>query len=145
MNQVVLKVLPAIACGNTVVLKPSEISPLSALIFAEIMIEAGTPEGVFNMINGTGDVVGNAISRHPDVDMVSFTGSTRAGIEVTKSAADTVKRVTLELGGKRPHLLVGAVGAGEEVREAVRKSVKLCFNNSGQSCNAPTRMLVERR
>ena len=140
MNQVTLKVIPAVAVGCTVVLKPSEIAPMSSLLFAEMMEEAGFPAGVFNLVNGDGPSVGAALSAHPDVDMMSFTGSTRAGIAVTKAAADTVKRVTLELGGKGPNL----VFADTDVAKAVKRGALHCFNNTGQSCNAPTRMLVER-
>ena len=140
VNQVALKVLPAIAVGCTVVLKPSELTPLSAILYAEILHEAGVPKGVFNLVNGDGPVTGAALSRHRDVDMMSFTGSTRAGIAVTKDAADTVKKVTLELGGKSPNILF----ADADVEKAVKRGVFACFYNSGQSCNAPTRMLVER-
>ncbi|MBC6405684.1 MAG: aldehyde dehydrogenase family protein [Rhodospirillales bacterium] len=140
MNQVTLKVVPAVAVGCTVVLKPSEIAPLSSLLFAEMMHEAGFPPGVFNLVNGDGPTLGGAMSRHPDIDMMSFTGSARAGIAVTKAAAETVKRVTLELGGKGPNL----VFADTDVARAVKRGALHCFNNSGQSCNAPTRMLVER-
>lgn len=140
VNQIALKVLPAIAVGCTVVLKPSELTPLSAMLYAEILHEAGVPRGVFNLVNGDGPVTGAALSRHPDVDMMSFTGSTRAGIAVTKDAADTVKKVTLELGGKSPNILF----ADADVEKAVKRGVFGCFYNSGQSCNAPTRMLVER-
>ena len=140
VNQVALKVLPALAVGCTVVLKPSELTPLSAMLYAEILHEAGVPKGVFNLVNGDGPVTGAALSRHPDVDMMSFTGSTRAGIAVTKDAADTVKKVTLELGGKSPNILF----ADADVEKAVKRGVFGCFYNSGQSCNAPTRMLVER-
>ncbi len=140
MNQVTLKVVPAIGVGCTVVLKPSEISPLSAILFAEMIEEAGFPPGVFNLVNGDGPSVGARMSAHPDIDMMSFTGSTRAGIAVSKAAAETVKRVTLELGGKGPNL----VFADTDVARAVKRGTFHCFNNSGQSCNAPTRMLVER-
>jgi aldehyde dehydrogenase (NAD+) len=140
INQITLKVLPALAIGATVVLKPSEYTPLSAALFAEFLDAAGYPAGVFNMVYGDGATVGAAISRHPDVAMVSFTGSTRAGIMVAKDAADTVKRVTLELGGKSPNL----VFTDADLETCVPASVAGCFNNSGQSCNAPTRMLVER-
>ena len=139
VNQVALKVLPALAVGCTTVLKPSELTPLSAMLYAEILHEAGVPKGVFNLVNGDGPVTGAALSRHPDVDMMSFTGSTRAGIAVTKDAADTVKKVTLELGGKSPNILF----ADADVEKAVKRGVFGCFYNSGQSCNAPTRMLVE--
>ncbi|MEO1193534.1 MAG: aldehyde dehydrogenase family protein [Pseudomonadota bacterium] len=140
MNQVTLKVIAAVGVGCTVVLKPSEIAPLSSLLFAEMMEEAGFPNGVFNLVNGDGPTVGAALSAHPDVDMMSFTGSTRAGVAVTKAAADTVKRVTLELGGKGPNL----VFADTDIAKAVKRGAIHCFNNTGQSCNAPTRMLVER-
>src|SRR5690606_5160002 len=140
MNQVTLKVVPAIAAGCTVVLKPSEIAPLSSIVFAEIVDAAGLPAGVFNMVNGDGPSVGEAMSRHPDIDMMSFTGSTRAGVAVSKSSADTVKRVTLELGGKSPNL----VFADSDLEAAVVRGLNHCFENTGQSCNAPTRMLVER-
>ena len=140
MNQVTLKVIPAIGVGCTVVLKPSEIAPISSIVFAEMMDEAGFPAGVFNMVNGDGPTVGEAMSRHPGIDMMSFTGSTRAGIAVTKSSADTVKRVALELGGKSPNL----VFADSDLEAAVVRGLDHCFENTGQSCNAPTRMLVER-
>ncbi|MBP5856851.1 aldehyde dehydrogenase family protein [Marivibrio halodurans] len=140
MNQVTLKVIPALGVGCTVVLKPSEVSPLSAMLFAEMIDEAGFPKGVFNLVNGDGPTVGAAMSSHPDIDMMSFTGSTRAGTAVQKAAADTVKRVTLELGGKGPNLIF----ADTDVAKAVKRGTIHCFNNSGQSCNAPTRMLVER-
>jgi aldehyde dehydrogenase (NAD+) len=140
MNQVTLKVVPALAAGCTVVLKPSEIAPLSSIIFAEIVEEAGFPAGVFNLVNGDGPTVGEAMSRHPGIDMMSFTGSTRAGIAVTKASAETVKRVTLELGGKSPNI----VFADSDLPQAVERGVAHCFENTGQSCNAPTRMLVER-
>jgi len=140
MNQVTLKVVPAVAAGCTVVLKPSEIAPMSSLLFAEMMDEAGFPKGVFNLVNGDGPSVGAALSSHPDVDMMSFTGSTRAGTAVAKAAADTVKRVTLELGGKSPNIVL----ADADLEKAVKRGVIHCFNNTGQSCNAPTRMIVER-
>lgn len=140
MNQVTLKVVPAIAAGCTVVLKPSEIAPMSSMVFAEIMEEAGFPAGVFNLVNGDGLSVGEAMSRHPGIDMMSFTGSTRAGIAVTRAAAETVKRVTLELGGKSPNI----VFADSDLPAAVKRGIAHCFENTGQSCNAPTRMLVER-
>ncbi|WP_323012786.1 aldehyde dehydrogenase family protein [Devosia sp.] len=140
LNQITCKVGPAIAAGCTMILKPSELAPLSALIFAEIMDEAGTPKGVFNLINGDGPTVGAAMSSHPDIDMMSFTGSTRAGIAVAKAAADTVKRVAQELGGKSANILLPDC----DLETAVTKGVKGCFGNSGQSCNAPTRMLVPR-
>ena len=140
MNQVVLKVLPVIATGCTCVLKPSEHTPVSAMLYAEILDEAGVPAGVFNLVNGVGPVVGGALSRHSDVQMMSFTGSTRAGAAVTRDAADSVKRVTLELGGKSPNL----VFADCDLEERVTQSVAECMFNTGQSCDAPTRLLVER-
>ena len=140
MNQVVLKVLPVIATGCTCVLKPSEHTPISAILYAEILHEAGVPAGVFNLVNGVGPVVGSALSRHPDIQMMSFTGSTRAGTAVTREAADSVKRVTLELGGKSPNL----VFADCDLEERVTQSVAECMFNTGQSCDAPTRLLVER-
>jgi aldehyde dehydrogenase (NAD+) len=140
MNQVVLKVLPVIATGCTCVLKPSEHTPISAMLYAEILDEAGVPAGVFNLVNGVGPVVGGALSRHPDVQMMSFTGSTRAGTAVTRDAADSVKRVTLELGGKSPNL----VFADCDLEERVTQSVAECMFNTGQSCDAPTRLLVQR-
>ena len=140
VNQVALKVLPALATGCTVVLKPSELTPLSAMLYADILHEAGVPKGVFNLVNGDGPVTGASLSRHADVDMMSFTGSTRAGIAVTRDAAETVKKVTLELGGKSPNILF----ADADVDKAVKRGVFGCFYNSGQSCSAPTRMLVER-
>ena len=140
MNQVVLKVIPVIATGCTCVLKPSEHTPISAILYAEILHEAGVPAGVFNLVNGVGPVVGSALSRHPDIQMMSFTGSTRAGTAVTREAADSVKRVTLELGGKSPNL----VFADCDLEERVTQSVAECMFNTGQSCDAPTRLLVER-
>ena len=140
MNQVTLKVVPAIAVGCTVILKPSEIAPMSSLLFAEFMDEAGFPNGVFNLINGDGPTVGEAMSQHPEIDMMSFTGSTRAGQSVTKAAAGSIKRVSLELGGKGANI----VFADSDIPKAVRRGALHCFHNSGQSCNAPTRMLVER-
>lgn len=139
MNQVTLKVVPALAAGCTVVLKPSEVAPLSSMLFAEMIAAAGFPAGVFNLVNGDGAGVGTQLSGHPEVDMISFTGSTRAGIAISKNAADTVKRVSLELGGKGANLIFADADA-----KAVVRGVRRCFNNSGQSCNAPTRMLVER-
>ncbi|WP_183154097.1 aldehyde dehydrogenase family protein [Paracoccus siganidrum] len=139
MNQVTLKVIPALLAGNTVVLKPSEIAPLSSIVWTEILDEAGLPKGVYNMVNGDGPGVGTQLSVHPDVEMISFTGSTRAGIAITKAAADTQKKVVLELGGKGANLVFA-----DADDEAVRRGARHCFNNSGQSCNAPTRMLVER-
>lgn len=140
LNQIVCKVAPAIAAGCTVVLKPSEIAPISGIIFSEIMHTAGVPAGVYNMVNGDGPSVGQIMAGHKDVDMVSFTGSTRAGIIVAKTAADTVKRVAQELGGKSPNIIL----ADADLESAVRKGVEACFGNSGQSCDAPTRMLVPR-
>ena len=140
MNQIAAKVAPALAAGCTMVLKPSEIAPLSAILFAEILHEAGTPAGVFNLVNGDGPTVGGAIASHPDVAMVSFTGSTRAGIAVACAAAPTVKRVTQELGGKSAHIILEDV----DLDVAVKQGAQGCFRNSGQSCNAPTRMLVPR-
>ena len=139
MNQVALKVIAAMAAGCTMVLKPSEVSPLSSLLFAEMIDEAGFPAGVFNLVNGDGVGVGSELSGHPDVDMVSFTGSTRAGVAISKNAADTVKRVSLELGGKGANIVFA-----DADEKAVVRGVRHCFNNTGQSCNAPTRMLVER-
>jgi len=139
MNQVTLKVIPALAVGCTVVLKPSEIAPLSSMLFAEMVDEAGFPPGVFNLVNGDGMGVGTQLSGHKDVDMISFTGSTRAGIAISKNAADTVKRVALELGGKGANVIFA-----DADEKAVKRGVMHCFANSGQSCNAPTRMLVER-
>ncbi len=139
MNQVALKVGPALAAGCTVVLKPSEVAPLSSYLFAEMVDAADIPPGVFNLVNGDGPGVGTQLSVHPDVDMVSFTGSTRAGRAITKNAADTIKRVTLELGGKGANVVFA-----DADEKAVTRGVRHCFNNSGQSCNAPTRMLVER-
>lgn len=139
MNQVTLKVIPALLAGDTCVLKPSEIAPLSSMLFAEIVHEAGVPAGVFNLVNGDGAGVGSQLSVHPDVDMISFTGSTRAGIAITKAAADSLKKVALELGGKGANLVFA-----DADDKAVIRGARHCFNNSGQSCNAPTRMLVER-
>ena len=138
LNQIVCKVAPALAAGCTMVLKPSEIAPISGIVFSEIMAEAGVPAGVYNMVNGDGPSVGQVMAGHPDVDMVSFTGSTRAGIIVAKTAAETVKRVSQELGGKSPNIILGDA----DFQTAVAKGVQGCFGNSGQSCNAPTRMLV---
>lgn len=138
MNQIVCKVAPAIATGCTMVLKPSEIAPFDAMILCEIMHEAGVPAGVFNLVNGDGPGVGEAMSGHPDIDMMSFTGSTRAGIAIAKNAADTVKRVTQELGGKSANILLDDA----DIDKWVSKGVAACMSNSGQSCNAPTRMLV---
>ena len=139
MNQVTLKVIPAILAGDTCVLKASEIAPLSSMVFAEIVDEAGLPKGVFNLVNGDGPGVGTQLSTHKDVDMISFTGSTRAGIAITKAAADTLKKVVLELGGKGANIVFA-----DADDKAVVRGARHCFYNSGQSCNAPTRMLVER-
>jgi aldehyde dehydrogenase (NAD+) len=138
MNQITCKVGPALAAGCTMVLKPSEIAPVDAIIFAEILDEAGLPKGVFNLVNGDGPGVGSAMSAHKDIEMISFTGSTRAGILVAKAAAETVKRVTQELGGKSANIILDDA----DFESAVGGGVKNCFTNSGQSCNAPTRMLV---
>lgn len=140
VNQVIVKVAPALAAGCTMILKPSEYAPLSAIMLAEIIDEAGCPAGVFNLINGDGLGVGEAISTHPEIDMVSFTGSTRAGTAITKAAADTVKRVSLELGGKSPNI----VFADADLKKAAADSIDACFNNNGQSCDAGSRLLVER-
>jgi aldehyde dehydrogenase (NAD+) len=140
MNQIVCKVAPALATGCTMVLKPSEMAPLSAYLFAQILHDAAVPPGVFNLVNGDGPTVGGAISSHPDVAMVSFTGSTRAGVAVAVAAAPTVKRVTQELGGKSANILLDDA----DFQNAVPQGVQECFRNAGQSCNAPTRMLVPR-
>ena len=139
INQLAAKIGPALIAGCTMVLKPSEIAPLSAQLFAEFIDEAGFPPGVFNMVHGTGASIGDALTSHPEVDMVSFTGSTRAGVQIAKSAADTVKRVSQELGGKSANI----VFADSDLEAAVTRGVQHCFENAGQSCNAPTRMLVE--
>jgi aldehyde dehydrogenase (NAD+) len=138
INQIACKVVPALAAGCTMVLKPSEIAPLSASLFAEVIHAAGVPPGIFNLVQGDGPGVGQAIAAHPGVDMLSFTGSTRAGIAVAKAGADTVKRVHQELGGKSPLLILDE----QSLEAAVRWGVTDCFSNSGQSCNAPSRMLV---
>jgi aldehyde dehydrogenase (NAD+) len=138
LNQIAAKVGPAIAAGCTMVLKPSEIAPLNAILFAEVMDAAGVPPGVFNLINGDGPTVGVAMSSHPDIDMMSFTGSTRAGISVAQEAAKTVKRVAQELGGKSPNLILDDASFAEVI---ARDTFGVCMN-TGQSCNAPTRMLV---
>lgn len=138
LNQIACKVAPALAAGCTMVLKPSELSPLNAIIFAEALEEAGVPAGVFNLVQGDGPTVGHAISAHPDVHMVSFTGSTRAGIDVARTAAATVKRVHQELGGKSANIVLHDA----DLQRAVSLGVGGCFRNSGQSCSAPTRMLV---
>lgn len=140
INQVVIKVAPALAAGCTMVLKPSELSPLSALLFAEMIDEAGYPAGVFNLLNGDGPNVGAPLSTHPDVDCVSFTGSTRAGVLIAAAAAPTVKRVSQELGGKSPNVIL----PDADLKAAVEHGVEFCFGNVGQSCDAPSRMLVHR-
>jgi aldehyde dehydrogenase (NAD+) len=140
MNQIMCKVAPALAAGCTMILKPSEIAPLSGILAAKIMDDAGVPPGVFNLVNGEGPVVGAAMAAHPGIDMMSFTGSTRAGTAVAKAAADTVKRVAQELGGKSANIILDDA----DFVRSVRGGVRACFNNSGQSCNAPTRMLVPR-
>ena len=139
MNQIALKVMPAIATGCTMILKPSEQSPMSAILFSEILDEAGVPAGVYNMVNGDGPGVGSQLSAHKDVEMISFTGSTRAGRAITIAGADTIKRVSLELGGKGANLVFADADP-----KAVKQGIIRCFNNTGQSCNAPTRLLVER-
>ena len=138
MNQIAVKVAPALAAGCTMVLKPSEIAPFDAIIFAEVLHAAGVPAGVFNLVNGDGPGVGTALSQHPDVDMMSFTGSTRAGVAVAQNSAPTVKRVAQELGGKSANILLDDA----DFEQAVRSGATECFDNTGQSCNAPTRMLV---
>ena len=140
LNQVASKVAPALATGCTVVLKPSEIAPLSAMLFAEIVDEAGVPAGVFNLVNGDGPTVGEAIAAHPEIDMVSFTGSTTAGVRVAKLAADTVKRVAQELGGKSANIIL----ADADLKAAVIQGVHACYTNAGQNCQSPTRMLIPR-
>jgi aldehyde dehydrogenase (NAD+) len=143
MNQIVCKVAPALAAGCTMVLKPSELAPLSAYLFAQILDQAGVPRGVFNLVNGDGPTAGAAIASHPQVDMVSFTGSTRGGVAVATAAAPTVKRVTQELGGKSANIILDDV-QGADLAKAVKEGAQSCFRNTGQSCNAPTRMLVPR-
>ncbi|MBX3013762.1 MAG: aldehyde dehydrogenase family protein [Caldilineaceae bacterium] len=138
INQIVSKVAPALAAGCTMILKPSEIAPISGLVFAEVMDEAGVPAGVFNLVNGDGPTVGEAMSAHPGIDMMSFTGSTRGGVAVAKAAATTVKRVSQELGGKSANIIF----EDADFDDAVTRGVRAVMNNSGQSCNAPTRMLV---
>jgi aldehyde dehydrogenase (NAD+) len=140
MNQVVAKVGPALAAGCTMVLKPSEFAPLSSYLLAQILDEADVPAGVFNLVSGDGPTVGAAISSHPDVAMVSFTGSTRAGVAVAQAAAPTVKRVTQELGGKSANIILDDA----DLEKGVKQGVRECFLNTGQSCNAPTRMLIPR-
>ena len=139
VNQVMAKVASALAAGCTMVLKPSEYAPLSAGIVAEVLAEAGCPPGVFNMVHGDGPVTGAALSKHPEIDLLSFTGSTRAGQQVMTAAADGIRRVALELGGKSPNILF----ADADLPAAIQFSVENCFSNSGQSCDAPTRLLVE--
>ena len=141
INQITLKVLPAIATGCASILKPSEHTPISAVVYTEILHDAGVPAGVFNLVQGNGEDVGVALSRHSDIQMISFTGSTRGGISVTKESATTVKKVTLELGGKSPNL----VFADCDLQEKVTASVNECMFNTGQSCDAPTRLLVEKK
>ena len=138
MNQIAVKVAPALAAGCTMVLKPSEIAPFDAMIFAEVLDAAGVPAGVFNLVNGDGPGVGTALSQHPDIDMISFTGSTRAGVAVAQNSAPTVKRVAQELGGKSANILLDDA----DFEQAVSSGAAECFDNTGQSCNAPTRMLV---
>ena len=138
INQIACKVAPALAAGCTIVLKPTEVAPMNAIVFTEILHEAGVPPGVFNLVNGDGPTVGAAIASHPGIDMVSFTGSTRAGVQVAINAAPTVKRVTQELGGKSANIILDDA----DFQTAVAGGVTGCFTNSGQSCNAPTRMLV---
>jgi len=139
INQITLKVIPALAAGCTMILKPSEIAPLSAIVFAEMIHDAGFPPGVFNLVNGNGDGVGTQLAKHPDIDMISFTGSTRAGKLISKNSADTIKRVCLELGGKG-----GNIVFADSDPDAVKRGIKHVMGNSGQSCNHPTRMLVEK-
>ena len=139
INQVTLKVIPALASGCTMILKPSELAPLSAIIIAELIHEAKFPKGVFNLVNGDGEITGNALTSHPDVNMISFTGSTRAGALISQNAAKDFKRVSLELGGKGANIIFEDADA-----EAIERGAFRCFRNSGQSCNAPTRMLVEK-
>ena len=141
VNQIMCKAAPAIAAGCTMVLKPSEVAPLNAMLIADVFHEAGVPPGVFNLVNGDGPTVGEAMSSHPGIDMMSFTGSTRAGVAVAKAAADTVKRVTQELGGKSANIIL----EDADMKKAVSGGVMGCFGNSGQSCNAPTRMFVPRK
>ena len=138
VNQVVSKLAPCLAAGCTAILKPSEIAPLSSMVIAEILDEAKVPAGVFNLINGMGPVVGEAMSAHPDIDMMSFTGSTRGGVAVAKASADSVKRVSQELGGKSANIILD----DDNFEGSIRAGVDSCMSNTGQSCNAPTRMLV---
>ena len=139
MNQVCLKVIPALSAGCTMVLKPSELAPLSSMILAEIIDEAKFPSGVFNLVNGDGATTGDALTSHPEVNMISFTGSTRAGALISQNAAKDFKRVSLELGGKGANIIFKDADP-----EAIERGALRCFRNSGQSCNAPTRMLVEK-
>ena len=139
INQIALKVVPAFATGCTMILKPSEIAPISAMLFAEMIDEVGFPKGVFNLVNGDGEITGDALTSHPDVNMISFTGSTRAGALISQNAAKDFKRVSLELGGKGANIIFEDADA-----EAIERGAFRCFRNSGQSCNAPTRMLVEK-
>ena len=141
INQIACKVAPALAAGCTMILKPSELAPLNAILFAEILDEAGVPAGVFNLINGDGPGVGSALSAHPDIDMMSFTGSTRAGIAVSKAGADSVKRIALELGGKSPNIILDDADFGK----AVSAGMFHMAMNTGQSCNAPSRMLAPKK
>ena len=140
INQIMCKVAPALAAGCTMVLKPSEVAPLNAMLVADVLHEAGVPAGVFNLVNGDGPTVGEAMSSHPGIDMMSFTGSTRAGVAVAKASADTVKRVTQELGGKSANIILDDA----DITKAVSSGIVNCFTNSGQSCNAPTRMFIPR-
>ncbi|WP_417827880.1 aldehyde dehydrogenase family protein [Thalassospira sp.] len=140
INQIVLKVIPALATGCTCVLKPSEFTPLNAMLYAEMIHEAGFPAGAFNMVQGAGPVAGATLSCHPDITMISFTGSTRAGKAISRDAAENIKRVTLELGGKSPNIVFDDV----DIEDRITWSVNAVFNNSGQTCDAPTRMLVQR-
>ena len=139
INQVTLKVIPALAAGCTMILKPSELAPLSAMIIAELIDEAKFPKGVFNLVNGDGATTGDALTSHPDVNMISFTGSTRAGALISQNAAKDFKRVSLELGGKGANIIFKDADS-----EAIERGALRCFRNSGQSCNAPTRMLIEK-
>ena len=140
VNQIALKVLPALAAGCTCVLKPSEFTPLSSVMYSEMVHEAGFPPGVFNMIQGDGPIAGASLSKHPDIGMMSFTGSTRAGSSVSKDAADSIKRVALELGGKSPNIVFSDC----DLEERISGSIEECYINTGQSCDAPTRLIVER-
>jgi len=139
INQIALKVIPALATGCTCILKPSEQTPLNAMLFAEMIEEAGFPAGSFNLVNGDGVSAGAVLSKHKDVDMISFTGSTKAGVSISKSAADSIKKVTLELGGKSPNIIFDDA----DIETSIERGVQTCFLNSGQSCDAPTRMLIQ--